>query len=85
MGDAADKTSESVIELKRAFKVKLKKKLKKGAGSMTSGWDAAELEMEELKAQLEGVDLLNCPEVSSGTNLSWVLTLQTVTAGTCLS
>ena len=51
VGDAADKTSESAIESKRAFKVKLEKKLKKGAGSMTSGWDAVELEMEELIAQ----------------------------------
>ena len=53
VGDAAGKTSESAMELKRAFKVWLKKELKNGAGSMTSGKDVAGLEMEELKAQLE--------------------------------
>ena len=53
MGDAADKTSGSVVELERTFKVWLKKELKNGAGSKTSGKDVAGLEMEELKAQLE--------------------------------
>ena len=58
----ADKNDESVVELKQAYRLKLKNKLKHRVKSKRKGKDAAELEMEELKADMAEWAKAEAPE-----------------------